>query len=284
MIEQLISRVFYARNLAHYEHWRTKSYAQHQALGSFYDGVIDALDALVEAYQGVNGLVGQIPAPKNAKELRITADHRAFWSFRPIRKPAVPATRNNVWSRTDIDRFVLAKLEEKGLEPNGPAQKSALLDFVRSGRGFLGVHSATDTFYNTQMFLNAYGVTILDEQGRLLYDLFVVGRDEGCWLDVLAEHRAAILQRLTIEPPLDRRRRALAVAHGQDHGRGAAHDVVAVDGAGEAFRLHFLFDAGGGHVADAAGRDRHCVRAQCGAGGRRPGSRRSAARTGSPRS
>jgi multiple sugar transport system substrate-binding protein len=26
---------------------------------------------------------------------------------------------------------------------------------------------ATDTFYNTQMFLNAYGVTILDEQGRL---------------------------------------------------------------------------------------------------------------------
>jgi hypothetical protein len=67
MIEELISRVFYARNLAHYNHWRTKSYAQHQALGSFYDGVIDALDALVEAHQGVNGLVGQIPAPKNAK-------------------------------------------------------------------------------------------------------------------------------------------------------------------------------------------------------------------------
>jgi hypothetical protein len=27
------------------------------------------------------------------------------------------------------------------------AQKTALLNFVRSGRGFLGVHSATDTFY-----------------------------------------------------------------------------------------------------------------------------------------
>jgi len=67
MIEELISRVFYARNLAHYNHWRTKSYAQHQALGSFYDGVIDALDALVEAHQGLNGLVGQIPAPKNTK-------------------------------------------------------------------------------------------------------------------------------------------------------------------------------------------------------------------------
>ena len=44
MIEQLISRVFYARNLAHFEHWRTKSYSQHKALGSFYDDVIDAVD------------------------------------------------------------------------------------------------------------------------------------------------------------------------------------------------------------------------------------------------
>jgi folate-binding protein YgfZ len=37
---------------------------------------------------------------------------------------------------------------------------------------------------------------LLTPQGRLLYDLFVVGREEGVWLDVLAEHRAAILQRL----------------------------------------------------------------------------------------
>lgn len=65
MIEQLISRVFYARNLAHFEHWRTKSYSQHKALGSFYDDVIDALDSLVEAYQGAFELVGNIPAPKD---------------------------------------------------------------------------------------------------------------------------------------------------------------------------------------------------------------------------
>ncbi|MGZ6038456.1 MAG: CAF17-like 4Fe-4S cluster assembly/insertion protein YgfZ [Phenylobacterium sp.] len=39
---------------------------------------------------------------------------------------------------------------------------------------------------------------LLTPQGRLLYDLFVVGREEGCWLDVLAEHRGAILQRLTM--------------------------------------------------------------------------------------
>lgn len=63
MIEQLISRVFYARNLAHWSHWRTKSYAQHQALGQFYDDVIEALDTLVEAYQGAFDVIGDIPAP-----------------------------------------------------------------------------------------------------------------------------------------------------------------------------------------------------------------------------
>jgi folate-binding protein YgfZ len=39
---------------------------------------------------------------------------------------------------------------------------------------------------------------LLTPQGRLLYDLFVVGREDGAWLDVLAEHRAAIIQRLTM--------------------------------------------------------------------------------------
>lgn len=67
MLEELIARVFYARNLAHWSHWRTDSYAKHQALGSFYDGVIDAVDALVEAYQGAFKLVGNIPAPVSSK-------------------------------------------------------------------------------------------------------------------------------------------------------------------------------------------------------------------------
>jgi hypothetical protein len=40
---------------------------------------------------------------------------------------------------------------------------------------------------------------LLTPQGRLLYDLFVVGRGpDGCWLDVAADHRAAVIQRLTL--------------------------------------------------------------------------------------
>ena len=39
---------------------------------------------------------------------------------------------------------------------------------------------------------------LLTPQGKLLYDLFVAGTDDGALLDVAAEHRAAILQRLTM--------------------------------------------------------------------------------------
>jgi hypothetical protein len=34
------------------------------SLGDFYDDVIDAIDKLVEAYQGAFELIGNIPAPK----------------------------------------------------------------------------------------------------------------------------------------------------------------------------------------------------------------------------
>ena len=81
MLEQLIARVFYARNLAHWNHWRTESYAQHQALGKFYDDVIDSLDALVEAYQGAFELVGNIPAPANSKSTDVlkTLEDDSAW-------------------------------------------------------------------------------------------------------------------------------------------------------------------------------------------------------------
>lgn len=61
MIEELIAKVFMARNNTHIAHWKTKSYAEHVALGDFYDGVIDLLDNLVECYQGNFGIIGDIP-------------------------------------------------------------------------------------------------------------------------------------------------------------------------------------------------------------------------------
>ena len=48
MIEDLIERMFHARNAAHIAHWKTKSYAEHKALGHYYEDVIEKLDDLIE--------------------------------------------------------------------------------------------------------------------------------------------------------------------------------------------------------------------------------------------
>ena len=55
--EELICELLEATMQAKIFHWQTSSYAEHQALGAFYDGVSDLTDTLVEAYQGKFGRV-----------------------------------------------------------------------------------------------------------------------------------------------------------------------------------------------------------------------------------
>lgn len=50
------------------------------------------------------------------------------WSFRPLPKEVpVPAVRDAAWPRNEIDRFVLARLEEEGLQASSPADALRLL-------------------------------------------------------------------------------------------------------------------------------------------------------------
>lgn len=60
MIEKLVKRLFERRNEAQAQHWKTDSYAQHEALGEYYDSVIGSLDKYVEAHQGALGRVKDI--------------------------------------------------------------------------------------------------------------------------------------------------------------------------------------------------------------------------------
>lgn len=43
------------------------------------------------------------------------------WSWRPVSRPEVPATKDETWASSEIDRFILAKLEDANLRPATPA-------------------------------------------------------------------------------------------------------------------------------------------------------------------
>ncbi|MBI3412207.1 MAG: PSD1 domain-containing protein [Planctomycetes bacterium] len=74
-----------------------------------------------------------LPWPKiggeiaGTKGFEITDEHRHFWAFEPVRDQPLPSVKDAAWPKTDLDRFILAALENKGLSPAKPADKRTLL-------------------------------------------------------------------------------------------------------------------------------------------------------------
>lgn len=59
---ELILVLLHSATNAHIHHWKTSSFAQHEALGDFYAKLPDLVDALVEACIGVTGEKPDFPA------------------------------------------------------------------------------------------------------------------------------------------------------------------------------------------------------------------------------
>ena len=55
------------------------------------------------------------------------AVYQKHWAFVAPVRPPLPAVRDDKWPRTDIDRFILATLENKALEPTPQASKETLV-------------------------------------------------------------------------------------------------------------------------------------------------------------
>ena len=59
-LKDIISVLFHSRNQTHIFHLQTdsqSSFAEHMALGGYYDGIGDLIDGLVESYQGKHGII-----------------------------------------------------------------------------------------------------------------------------------------------------------------------------------------------------------------------------------
>jgi hypothetical protein len=52
---------------------------------------------------------------------------KTHWAWQPLARPSIPEVRDLMWAKTPVDNFILAKLEEKGMKPNPPADKRTLI-------------------------------------------------------------------------------------------------------------------------------------------------------------
>ena len=134
------------------------------------------------------------PMPANmAKAKRKGADH---WAFQPVRRPELPAVRNEAWVRNPIDRFILAKLEQAGVQPSPEADKRTLLRRVSLDlTGLLPTPEEVDEFVADQR-PDAYERAV----DRLLASTHYGERQARHWLDLA---RYSDTDGYTIDAPRD---------------------------------------------------------------------------------
>ncbi|WP_409021302.1 DUF1553 domain-containing protein [Dyadobacter sp. CY261] len=77
------------------------------------------------------------------------AEYKPHWAFTKVERPALPKVKNEAWVRNDIDRFILKKLEDKGIKPSPEAEKTTLLR-----RASLDLTGLPPTPEEVQAFLN----------------------------------------------------------------------------------------------------------------------------------
>lgn len=69
----------------------------------------------------------QPPPERKSKGFDLKGRRDSHWSWQPLKPGAVPEVKQGDWPRNEIDHFILAKLEAKGLSPAPPASPAQWL-------------------------------------------------------------------------------------------------------------------------------------------------------------
>lgn len=103
-----------------------------------------------------------------------------FWAFKKPAKAALPKVKNGDWSRNEIDRFVLANLEERDLSPSPFADRRVLIR-----RAYFNLIGLPPTPDEVDAFVNNPSTSAFDEVIAHLLDSPHYGERWGRhWLDV----------------------------------------------------------------------------------------------------
>ncbi len=99
--------------------------------GKLKDDEIATLTEWVQSGATWPGVGAPIAEGTRRPGRELTEQEKSFWAFRPMANAPPPAVRNpgrnQRWTKSPIDRFVLAKLEEQGLTPAREADRLTLI-------------------------------------------------------------------------------------------------------------------------------------------------------------
>ena len=118
----------------------------------------------------------------DARQGKFTDEQKSYWAFHflPVAKHSPPTVVNARWTGNPIDRFVMAKLEEHGLEPAPPADKLTLLR-----RASFDLTGLPPTPQDARSFLSDQSPTAFEQMVERLLASPLYGERWGRhWLDL----------------------------------------------------------------------------------------------------
>lgn len=116
----------------------------------------------------------------NAQAATAPETKAKFWSYQPVKSPAVPEVKQKDWVRTPIDAFVLAPIEAKQLTPSADADRAT---FIR--RATLDVWGIIPTPEEVDAFVNDSSPNAYEKLAdRLLSSSKYGERQARRWLDL----------------------------------------------------------------------------------------------------
>ena len=93
--------------------------------GALNQDQINALTRWVE--MGMPWTTDETVEQAAASDFNLEERKRSHWAWQSVRPSSPPTVRNQDWPRGAIDSFLLAQLEENGLEPAQPADRNTLI-------------------------------------------------------------------------------------------------------------------------------------------------------------
>ena len=99
-VAQFVAVLLHSGTVTHMQHLASKSYAQHVALGEFYNAIIELADTYAEAYSGA---YEQIPISAYSNDFSVTKDPETYLK---MIKRYVDAHRKDLPDDTALDNIV----------------------------------------------------------------------------------------------------------------------------------------------------------------------------------
>ena len=119
-------------------------------------------------------------APASRKEINLD-EGRKLWSLQPLKRPDPPPLKNTDVCKTSVDRFILARLEEKGIAPNSTVDRRTLIR-----RAYLDLHGMPPTPSDVEAFIADPDPAAYEKLvDRLLASPRYGERWASYWLDVV---------------------------------------------------------------------------------------------------